>query len=547
MPITVNETEQMRDYRLEALDETYPMPKRESYASDDEYRQALLNTYRGLRQEEYQYTVLNECTKTYNLVRDGNNAGVNENTGMFNSYRNYINAHGISAAEKERRRKQVANCAMSRSGEMAGICMSNSPTGTQNSKFNSCAICASANVAQISSQMGYDGNDNLMIAEYRGRNITLRNNIATPEGMCRTDSVPQQCRTGVEPIRRRGAQPQKKTLNQMVADGSIGVGDAVSLHTGPATNTSTGYHAVTIAAVHRDATGKVTSYTIQSANGCHLQEIDVKNNSSYYGKMPVASAVATHTWIDGKINDEVNARQNMTTEQLEAEVAAARTRTQGVVSDLQQTEAYGCQRNYGRTNYYAEMQNGYKRDLADGKRKHDARMARLQEENQTPVPDATEQQTTVPQPEQMVTPTPDASHDVAAAQLRVQKGEIGNSPEAEIKSGPMYKGTSTHDATRVLQETDERTPETAIREDNQQAHTTAAAAAEKPAELRFQNGKLVVVKKAPARTSVRTPTTPVAKQDSVQEQPKPEPRNAPKMTVEQMAAVLKKRREQSQQ
>lgn len=358
MPITPAQTQQMCEYRREALDDTCAMPNRSNYATDAEYRQALLDTYQALRQTEYEYTVLNECTKTYNFIRDARACHYTENSGLFTGYSRYISGNAT-------RTDQYNNCALHRAKDMAYTCIN-----TELSSSNSCSLCATSNLAQISGQMGYDGNENLIKVKLRSAPGSLdwtTNNILTPEGMCRCDSVDVQYCYPTN-AKRTITSPQGKCLSDMVREGKVGVGDAVSLWTGKgATNTSTGYHAVTIAAIHRDDNDNITSYTIQSANVCHLQEFSVNSRSSFAG-MPVCSAVSTHGFINDKINNEVHARQNMSTAELEAEVTRARTQAERVIQNLQQSEEYCAKKGYT-----GEIQSGYMRDLAAGERAHNNR------------------------------------------------------------------------------------------------------------------------------------------------------------------------------
>ena len=73
MPIVKVAPEQtalMAQCRQQEIERDFPQLMPENYASEEEYRQALLTSYEGLRSEEYKLIVQNECTKIYNLAMD---------------------------------------------------------------------------------------------------------------------------------------------------------------------------------------------------------------------------------------------------------------------------------------------------------------------------------------------------------------------------------------------------------------------------------------------------------------------------------------------
>lgn len=347
--ISQEDIENMTNIRKAEILAHSPELKQEDFASEAEYREALLKNYQTLRQEEYQLTVRNECMKVYNLAKDGRSQGISENIGVWNGYRSYINAPRLSTAEKERRKQQVQDCAISRAPQMGSICM-NGTAKSFISSNNSCAITAAAITAQVSAKMGYDGDDNLMQAKYRGQNPSFRNNLVAAQGVADCDSIPDQYKKKIEPIAKTNTQSKRKTthtptLNELIANGSIGVRDAFAVRTGGGSNTSTGYHALTLAAVEKDENGKITSYTLQANNGCRFSSHKM-NEASYFSNKTVYNVANTHAWMEDKIKAEVQTLEHLSTAEIEAKLAEQKHKTLELADDLQKTESYAASKKY---------------------------------------------------------------------------------------------------------------------------------------------------------------------------------------------------------
>ncbi len=343
--ITPNMTQDMRDYRLWKLEQDVPVKTRKNFESDDAYKEYLLNSYTALRQQEYEYTVRNETLKVYNLAMDGATAlDVKDNNLVWDGYASYINQRGISAEEKERRQQQVNDCAIGRTTVLASKCMYDgkrmvSPSST----LHCCAITATSVGAQICGKMGYDGDVNIFQAIYREKK-GVRGNSASAREYFRTDSVTNaRAKVGLE---TQTSFSGPKTLNQRIASGEIGVGDALSLPTGnSATNTTTGYHAMVVAEVIKDENGKPVAYTLQANNNHCFMTIDV-NSKSGWGVKEVDGSADIHTIIGREIELECDDLQNLPIEELEARVVAQRGKTKEVIGDLQRTEQYNAEKGY---------------------------------------------------------------------------------------------------------------------------------------------------------------------------------------------------------
>ena len=343
--------EEMAGLRTFELNQDIPQPQRGNFTSDEEYREALMSTYQALRMQQYEYTVLDEATKLYNLQREAHEeANSNghvysyENLGMWNDYSDYINARGITDEERARRQAQFDDCAASRGRSMAVACYGGLRTDYNNA---SCAITASSLAAQISDKMGYQGDDNIMIARRRSDHNT-RNNIVSAAGFTQNDSIPQIYRIVPESIKGKN-----ETLNQMMLSGKLHVGDGFSIKTGEADGNYSGCHAMTVAAIEYEGEGDnrtIKNYTIVAGNPRRLITINAngENNrdAARWANAEMKNSYSLYDWMQNNINDEAQALSRLSTEEMEARVAGARSNTLGTIESLQASETYNFEHGY---------------------------------------------------------------------------------------------------------------------------------------------------------------------------------------------------------
>ncbi len=321
--------DQVHTDRKTELDILYPELKREDFASDAEYRQALVAQYKAMRQKEYGYVVQNEAMKAYTVFSDANkNAGRRvENEKAWNGYRNNKNASDTCIT-----RAPVINKATN---------------GPQNGSFACCAITGASMTSQISGKMGYDGKNNLIQPKSRYNSsgeVTNKNNIVSAAEIDNLQSIAPQ-------YRFRPSKPI--TLSQAVKNGSVGIGDEISIRIKqPQDNTTSGCHAMVIVDIQRDKNNNVVSYTLMANNPPCLQVVDANSPNDKYGSKNLHCAVRTSKWIGDKINGEIG--QNESIESIEKKVAAERRKLQNLTDDMYRTE----------TNYVAGKHYNDKTKLA---------------------------------------------------------------------------------------------------------------------------------------------------------------------------------------
>lgn len=336
--LTKGMVEDVRQYRLGMLEKDIPVKQRGDFESEDEYRTYLLNSYVALRQEEYRNVVRNETMKVYNLAMDGAAVG-SDNLQVWNGYKKYID-QGKTPEEKKRRQEQVNDCAISRAPQMGSMCFSNGRYAVNGSNdLHCCAITSSAVVAQISGEMGYDGDQNLVIAKRRDHHAPITNNFVNANQISRVDSIQNNMRCIPEMQHTPKDKKQPLTLNQMVKTGKLGVGDAVGLAVGSG-------HAMVIADVIKDDKGNVTSYILQANNRHCFTTVNANNPNDYFGSRPVKDYVRTSAWATAQINSEKEKFSELSLEELEQVVSSQRTKTEAVINDLAVTESYNVAKGY---------------------------------------------------------------------------------------------------------------------------------------------------------------------------------------------------------
>ena len=307
-------------------------PQRENYQSEEEYRNALIKTYNQLRNTEYNHIVLNECTKVYNIARDARRNGEHENTQIWRGFRNY----------------EVGDSAVVRTPELGRTIYGSKQDITGN--YASCAITAISVCSQCSAKMGYDGEENLIQAKKRNNpsdpfvNVHIANgtfsccanNSASARDFCATESIAQYCTR----------HDEKNTLQELMLSGEIKPGDMVSIKTQRgATNTTTGYHAITIADITYDTNGNITHYTVHENNPRGLKTYDI-NDTNFYANYKINTVSHVNNMINDRIANETNGKS---IEELEQMVASTRENTASTINSLYQAETEMYDKNYAQT------------------------------------------------------------------------------------------------------------------------------------------------------------------------------------------------------
>lgn len=397
------EVEQMAQHRLYDVESVTQKIKPENFATEEEYRGALLDAYQKLRQIEYETTVKNECLKVYNINLDGKKRGISNNIGTCTGYR--------QAPELN---KQVADSALVYSTTNASMCLYGKPRPLTMTNLNSCALTAASICQKVSDEMDYTNDQNLMQVKYRGAKPGLKGNILAAQGLAHS-VPPEYCFTPKTRVSTR----------ELIANGTLNAGDMICVPTGRgATNTSTGYHAMTIADVQKDENGNVTGYIMQGSNNNQFSYYSINDkNPKLMTNRPLYNAVTCHQWIQDKITEEANNLKNLPTTEIEQSLAKTKERTAENIKQLQETEKYNFEKGYN-----AGYKNNYLNRLEEKKQQEmqpesEISNTDIHKQLKSQLQHRTEQQTEITTPAAQNT-KPDTDNKI------VDMAELENSVEA---------------------------------------------------------------------------------------------------------------------
>lgn len=302
----VNSTAQKRHQELTA---DYPELKKENYASEEEYKQALINQYGKLKQQRYEYTCYNEGAKAYNFTRevtkDTSCGGTKAmNAEIWSGCERYLSKHPDM-------KEQFNDSCYAR----VVPSVTNTLQNTKSTTMNCCAVSSKSLVSKISAEMGYDGKDNFVTPQHGSKAYLHR------------------AANGIINDAEYKDYKEQGNLWDLIDKGKIGPGDMYCIRTSQnATNTTTGYHAKTVVAVERDANGKLISYTTHGNNNTDFSVVTARTNT-------VVNAVSTNKWMAGKIKEEQQKMQQMDVAEIKAMVADEKQKTNGVIDNLRSTES----------------------------------------------------------------------------------------------------------------------------------------------------------------------------------------------------------------
>ena len=439
--ITKQSTDEMQQYRQDDLSYSCPELKREDFADDNAYREALVAQYQELRRQEFQYVVYNEAMKAYNVSSEAN---ANKSRRVENTTGGAWGGYGHATGAQDSSFVYVP--------DMVKV-------GDTPNQGESCAISANALVMKISDEMGYTGKDNLIVPKSRlvtnkkGKaiGVSSKNNLSVAAYIHLQESIPQEYRVSYTD------KKNKPSLNDAIKQGIVGAGDEISLVTGKATSTTSGCHAMVIVDVQKDENGEVKGYTLQGNNPPCLINVDA-NNPDYYGKRPLNSAVRVSKWIDDKISAEIPA--DMSSEELSNKVKDTQTRVSTVVDNLHDTEVryvekkhYNDVKPVGRSEGFGEH---YNKTLDEARQAAQDRADAAQREND--VAQSTEDK----EENSAGSSTRDEMKNSQGELAENENGKTG--AKVAIKGGRVEGAVDYNDAKKDLDKKDERSAQEALRD-----------------------------------------------------------------------------------
>ena len=297
-------TGNVAEKRKKQITDSFPQLKREQFTSDEAYREALLEQYRTMRQQEYQYVCLNEGIKAYDVTLS-------------------ICARTRNAKAMNRACWNGCTKVMQQYPDLqefiADSCYVRIPTDVTNSlaggNESCCAVASKALESKISAEMGFDGSDNFIKPYHKGDGKSSCHRAAN--GFMQDPAC-------------KGYTAQGNLWN-LLQQGKVGPGATIAVRNGNITES--GYHAKTIIAVNYDDKGKLKSYVLQANNANRLEVI---TGPHMYNNVLVGDM---NRWMTEQLNREAQQKRELSTDELAQAIEQERAKLSQRVSDLEKTES----------------------------------------------------------------------------------------------------------------------------------------------------------------------------------------------------------------
>lgn len=275
-----------------------PELNREDFASEEEYKSALIEQYKSVRRDEYEALCYDRGVNFYNDSKD-----------IIIAQKDFDVMDDFMWQSEARMRQQALKQDISLSPDSTAFHsqfvserLTREKDGASTGHFESCAVTSCALVHDVCDRFGMSESDNPIIFEHRDEKTGILGADGGSYGKC-------PCPNG------------SGNFRELLESGKVGVGDRVSFRTGTANNTTTGYHQRTVIAVEKDKDGKVVAYTLHANNPCELSyhKINEATETVKYS--------STSRYVDQKIDQEASGLQDMSVEQLKQQLATAKQRT----------------------------------------------------------------------------------------------------------------------------------------------------------------------------------------------------------------------------
>ncbi len=297
-------TDDVAAKRRKQIAKSFPQLKREQFASEEAYRTALLEQYRTMRQQEYQYICLSEGIKAYDVTlsicaRTGDARAMNRAcwNGCKDILQNYPELYDA----------------------VTDSCYVRIPTAVTNSlagdKQSCCAVASKALESKISAEMGFDGDANFVRAYHKGDMQAAYHRAAN--GFANDPASKGYVVRG--------------NLWKLIEEGKVGPGATVAIRNGI---TDSGYHAKTVIAVNYDDKGRIKNYVLQANNASKLEVV------THQGKYTNVIVGDMNRWMNEKLEYETQQKRELSTEELSKMLEEERAKLNERIDDLERTESH---------------------------------------------------------------------------------------------------------------------------------------------------------------------------------------------------------------
>ena len=300
--------ERRAGWQVQQLNDAYPHLRAEDFSSEGEYKNALIEQYRSLREDEYKAICYNTGLEMYRdsmavicYTHDKSAMNTHIWNGLKSIPETVVPKDSVARRVPEHVMYQYAN------------------SGSRDK--HSCAITGSVLVETVCDRMGCEDN----MVHFAGE----AGKIINPEDF-------QYWHTGAGHFM---FDPQAKgytgkgNMAELIVKGTIGPGDRISSSTGSgATNSTTGKHERTVISVEKDDNGRVTGYVIQANNNAELSYHKISDKYDYLNNAQVEYA-STESWIRNQINNECLNMQNMSVQEIQEQINTTKQKTADVLTD----------------------------------------------------------------------------------------------------------------------------------------------------------------------------------------------------------------------
>ncbi len=296
-------------WQIQHLNDEFQRLKPSQFSSEDDYRAALIDQYRNLRQKEYEITAYNVGLEMY---RDS------EAVIRYTHDKKAMNTHIWNGLQEIPESVVPADSVARRTPEHVMYQYTNS--GKQD--LHCCAITGSTVVQAICDKM--DCRDDANIVQFDG----------TPGKIVPSHTSFHHRHTGaggfMSDPNAKGYTGKGK-LGELIQEGKIGPGDRIASSNGAdATNTTTGMHERTVIAVEKDANGKIIGYTLQANNSVELSFHRIPGDKMNNTQVLYAS---TSVWMKDQIDQECLDLEHCSTQEIQEQIDAHREKTAEIIRD----------------------------------------------------------------------------------------------------------------------------------------------------------------------------------------------------------------------
>lgn len=288
-------------YQIQHLNEDFERLRPSQFETEDAYRAALIEQYRGIREAEYRAVCYNKGLEMYKdsmaaIVATGNKREMNRSiwNGLQDIPTNIVPADSIA-----RRTPMYVMDRYEKAGsDQTHCCAVTGSTVVQ-------AICDEMNCCDEANIVTFDDKSNFKYYHTGAGHFMFDPNTKGYNG--------------------------SGTLSDLIREGKIDAGDRIASSNGAgASNSTSGKHERVVVSVERNGQGEVLGYTLQANNPAELSFHRIGDPTDKMNKTHVEYA-STKAWMDHQIAEECLALESLTSEEIQQQISEKKEHTAEVI------------------------------------------------------------------------------------------------------------------------------------------------------------------------------------------------------------------------